>query len=390
MWKDHTSIKIHSAILGLILLLSIILFLLYKIWSFIDRKILHITEMKNRISEMENEIRNLEKYKTFHYQRTDSLKKILSSNLVAFPFLAGIISDYMTYDIELIAQNLKYNRKNLEKASTIREIRAEAKARIEESRIAYYQLEYLKQIFPELENFLNADYSEVSQTRIEDFLDHDPIRDYITNDEWMTLSNTERNQLALDRYIQSHSKSKWQIGRDYELYVGYKYFRQGFAVDYFGSYQKLEDLGRDLIVKRGDKTNIVQCKYWSKNKVIHEKHIAQLYGTTISYCIEQNLPIDSVHAVFITNITLSDTAKKMADILHVAYKENYEIQEFPRIKCNIGRDEFGLKTKIYHLPMDQQYDKVKIVKKEEFFAFTVAEAEAAGFRRAYKWHPSSF
>lgn len=42
--------------------------------------------------------------------------------------------------------------------------------------------------------------------------------------------------------------------------------------------------------------------------------------------------------------------------------------------------------KIYHLPFDQQYDKVKIEKnKGEFYCSTVQEAEKAGFRRAYRW-----
>lgn len=51
----------------------------------------------------------------------------------------------------------------------------------------------------------------------------------------------------------------------------------------------------------------------------------------------------------------------------------------------LGKDEFGLQTKIYHLPFDQQYDNVKINKPGECFAFTVKEAEGKGFRRAYKW-----
>ena len=83
----------------------------------------------------------------------------------------------------------------------------------------------------------------------------------------------ERNQLALDRYKASHKKSKWQIGRDYELYIGYRYSQSGYSVDYFGSYMGLEDLGRDLICKKGNKVLIVQCKYWSSKKEIHEKHI---------------------------------------------------------------------------------------------------------------------
>jgi hypothetical protein len=58
------------------------------------------------------------------------------------------------------------------------------------------------------------------------------------------------------------------------------------------------------------------------------------------------------------------------------------------IKCKNGRDkecDFG--TKIYHLPMDQQYDTAKInTKNGDFYAFTIIDAERKGFRRAYKWH----
>ena len=35
---------------------------------------------------------------------------------------------------------------------------------------------------------------------------------------------------------------------------------------------------------------------------------------------------------------------------------------------------------------DQQYDKVQIINEGERYATTVAEAEEAGFRRAYRWH----
>ena len=40
--------------------------------------------------------------------------------------------------------------------------------------------------------------------------------------------------------------------------------------------------------------------------------------------------------------------------------------------------------------MDQQYDTAIIEPhKGEFYAMTVAEAEKAGFRRAFRWHPQS-
>ena len=95
----------------------------------------------------------------------------------------------------------------------------------------------------------------------------------------------------------------------------------------------------------------------------------------------------TVTPVFVTNIELSPTARAVAKYLRVRVVENYPMQEYPRIKCNIGKDEYGNPVKIYHLPMDQQYDSVIISpSKKEFKAMTVAEAEAAGFRRAYKWH----
>ena len=110
----------------------------------------------------------------------------------------------------------------------------------------------------------------------------------------------------------------------------------------------------------------------------------QLYGSLIAYRIEHNC--DDITGVLITNISLSDTAKKFADLLNIAYIENKDIDEFPRIKCNIGHDENGNTTHIYHLPMDFQYDKTKIEKNGEKMVATVAEAEELGFRRAFKWH----
>ena len=87
--------------------------------------------------------------------------------------------------------------------------------------------------------------------------------------------------------------------------------------------------------------------------------------------------------VFVTNIELSSTAQKVAEYLGVFVVEHHTMSDFPRIKCNIGHSEEGA-VKIYHLPMDEQYDSAKIDKPGEFYAFTVKEAEKAGFRRAYK------
>lgn len=310
------------------------------------------------------------------------------SNVTAIPYMAGVIADCLTYDIENLAKQLNWGDsiERKKKVTSIREIRKEAKKKIEEAKNAEYQLAYLMELYPELEDILETDFSEIPQMNLTEISEErDRTRDYLSKEEWDSLSTVEKNQLALNRYVEGRKKSKWQIGRDYELYVGFRYEREGYNVDYCGSYLKMEDMGRDLIAKKGNNILIIQCKYWSQKKVIREKHIAQLFGTTVSYCIENHLELENVRGIFVTNIQLSAEAKKFAEYLKIGVQENLELSEFPRIKCNIGKDSGGRKVKIYHLPFDQQYDNTKIDSPGEFFAMTVQEAEDAGFRRALKW-----
>lgn len=315
-----------------------------------------------------------------------NLNALLSSNLTAMPWLAGMMADYLTYDLEVEAKKLEWghNVQREKKIASVRAIRADAQKRIEEAKIATYQLEYLRTLYPALDDILETDYKDLNFTS--EIPEYDPVREYLSREEWLSLSQIERDQLALDRYIQSHNKSKWQIGRDYELSVAYEYSKKGYVVDATGSYLKLEDMGRDIIAKKNDIILIIQCKYWSANKTIHEKHIMQLYGTCVLYRIEHHVFPESVKGLFITNTKLSEKAKSVAASLHITVVENHALTDFPRIKCNIGRGENGEATKIFHLPMDAQYDITQIKNPGEFYAFTVQEAVDAGFRRAFKWH----
>lgn len=314
----------------------------------------------------------------------------LRSNISALPYLAGVFADFETHGFEVYARSLEWgdNVERRKKIKSIREIRKEAQELISKYKTAQYQLDYAIKMFPALEDFLETDYRTLPSIQLSDVAsdNHDAVRDYLSKEEYAKLSTTEKNQLALDRYRESRRKSNWQIGRDYELYVGYKYESKGYSVDYYGSVNKLEDLGRDLVCKKGNLTLIVQCKYWSSKKQIHEKHINQLYGTMKCYCFENGIPQDSVRGVLVTNITLSETAKKFATYLGIEVAEKFALGEYPCIKCNINHSAQGGSTKIYHLPFDQQYDACQINKPGEFMAMTVVEAEAAGFRRAYRWH----
>ena len=305
------------------------------------------------------------------------------------PRLSQLAVDYLTmvYDSAADYLDTKQHPAHTE-AIRIRALKEETKQWIARCKETEYQLAYLKKLYPIIEEILDGDYTEArpdepleNRTKIA----QDPARKYLSDEEWRELSPTERNQRALENYVAGR-KTNWEIGRDYEMYIGHCYLDAGCQVDFYGSNNGLEDLGRDLIVKVGSKTHIVQCKYWAQSKEIHENHIAQLYGSIVAYSMETSCPLEDVIGILVTNTTLSEMAKKFCDLLNIQYQENVKMGDFPRIKCNIGVDEYGCRTRIYHLPMDQQYDKVKIKTSEECYAYTVQEAEAKGFRRAYRWY----
>ena len=138
-------------------------------------------------------------------------------------------------------------------------------------------------------------------------------------------------------------------------------------------------MGRDLILQGKENTVLIQCKRWADYKSVHENHVFQLAGSVFEYQYQH--PQQSVSGVLVTSTTLSEVAQRCAGYLGIQVFSGVPFQEYPRIKCNIGRDG----SKIYHLPVDQQYDTAIIDSDGEFYASTVAEAEAAGFRRAYRW-----
>ena len=93
-------------------------------------------------------------------------------------------------------------------------------------------------------------------------------------------------------------------------------------------------------------------------------------------------PAKTVSGTFTTTTTLSERARQFAAQLDIHVEEDVPLADYPRIKCNIGRDG----QRIYHLPFDQQYDTTIIEpEKGERWVATVAEAEALGFRRAWRW-----
>lgn len=251
-----------------------------------------------------------------------------------------------------------------------------------------YQLEYYENLFPWLVEFKSEDIDDLisqildKKKKGEEYIEEpdDPAKKWLTSAEYEKLPRVEKYQLALDRYWQK-KKTKWELGRDYERYIGYLYESKGYNVYYQGIIEGLADLGRDLVAIKNNNVEIVRCKYWSKEKQIHEKHIFQLYGTATAYKID-HIKAD-VSACFVTSTTLSERAKQFAKELRIKTIENFPHEPYPFVKCNVSKRDG---TKIYHLPFDQQYDRTIIEQeRNERYARTVKEAEELEFRRAFRW-----
>lgn len=311
------------------------------------------------------------------------LEKLLRNRFEGIEFLADAWADYELARAEIEADDLiKKKHPAYQSADVVR-------AKSKELSVTRRRLKYLQQVVKLYEwhvpwlTELREIEEEESYAKLaagDDDSGDDPVRQWMTNEEYQSLKPSERNQRALDRYWKSR-KTRWQVGRDYERYVGYLYERDGYAVVYEGIEKGLDDLGRDVIARNGKSITVVQCKRWAKERTIHEKHIFQLFGTVTAFRIDN--PAAEVVGRFVTTTKLSERAKAFARRLDITVDETFALDEsYPCIKCNVAQ---GTGERIYHLPFDQMYDATLVTKKGEFYARTVQEAEKAGFRRAFRW-----
>jgi hypothetical protein len=413
---------------GWLIFIGIIIVIAFFGWLFeIRSKAKKYDELKPRLDKLDNykhelEVKNAELVKRqtewekkVEFEKAEWEKKVefdrrtieilAKEKSSGFPWLANAFADFYYLQKLKEADYLEHKSHPAPvSAEKVRNITRERRIIEEKLRITQGIIHYYQNLFPFLEEFLGEIDEEVLKKVLSrnieepikevDEVGIDPVRIYLSSlseEEYQKLSSAERNQLALDRYWSRPYKSWWQIGKEYERYVGYIYEANGYNVFYQGILEGFDDLGRDLICKKEEQTIIIQCKRWSQHKTIHEKHINQLYGTVIKYIIDNKLtkqpslfPFDEkISAILYTTTKLSDRAKEFAKCLCIGVNEEFPLQKYPLIKCNVSRRNG---EKIYHLPFDQQYDRTLIEEeKNECYVETVKEAESLGFRRAWRW-----
>lgn len=311
--------------------------------------------------------------------------KIIDEKSQTYPWLAKLYSDFMYIYDDSVARNLKYKSHPAEKAAKqVSEIAKEKRILQKLAKMYEYQLNYYENIFPWLEDFKEVEPTEaweiIRQTDNDGTDEYDTVKNWLSPDDYKNLPSDIKWQLALDRYCKKR-KTNWEIGIDYERYVGHLYEVEGYKVQYAGALLGLEDMGRDVIANNKDEMVVIQCKRWSKEKTIREKHIFQLYGSVV--VLRTQYPAKKIIGRFVTTTKLSDLARKCAEYLEIEVIEAFAMKTYPMIKCN-KTIQSGM---IYHLPFDQQYDRVHINAKDgDVYISTVAEAEKNGFRHAYRWH----
>jgi hypothetical protein len=370
--------------------LIVCIFLINDLWAQVKRGNTYCREMQRRISEwkyeveatkreMQEERRSIDKSHRELDERQKMLDSIQGSMLEGRKWLAKMISK--AYDEKEDSEWYLRFKNAPKSADIVKAIKEKNKLLIEKNAFLESQLEAYKEYFPfldELEEDILEEKEDFRGMTKEDFGNIDPVRKLLSRNEWENLSSIDRNQLAMDRYLQKTNKI--QIGKMYERYIGWLFEKEGKLVEYTGLRDGLEDRGRDLLVSDpcSDKVTVVQAKCWSTKKTIHEKHIFQLFGSIYELAIAN--PDKKYFGLFVTTTELSPFAKIVAKKLGIVVAHRPLDKTFPMIKCNISKSG----ERIYHLPFDQQYDKTKISSHGEFMARTVKEAEEKGFRRAHR------
>ena len=366
------------------LIISFCLIVICRFFSnVLNKQFEKLCQAKKENIDKEKEKKELVK---LHSAREEAYKKTVESKQ-PFNIVSDMYSDWKSFVFQDAENYLRDKQRPAVKAAeTISELKKKTRVAVKEYKEMRYKYLFLLDAFPELKKYVDdeeallhlADYNDYDDFKS----DYDEVLDWVSPEEYKNMSEIKRNQLALDRYKKG-KKSDWQIGMEYEMYVGHLLRINNFTVEQCGIEKGMQDLGRDIIARRVEngilKIYIIQCKNWSKKKEVHENVVCQLYGTAMQYELANRdtfvQKTEVIPWLVITN-ELSDMAKKFAKKLGI-FVSVRPLQDFPMIKCNINNGD-----KIYHLPFDQQYYRTQIKLPGEFYASTVEEAVKAGFRRA--------
>ena len=171
-----------------------------------------VRALDSREKKLDSREKELEHAKT-------ELCDMLTTAQITTPFLAKQFSDFMYINDLLDADYLETkSRPAFTAAEKVREISAQKRLLQEQCKLQEYQLNLYESSFPWLAEFKEISTEDLQQLKSVDSApdsEYSSLRNWLSPQEYQSLSSVERLQLALNRYSK-RQKSNWQIGIEYE------------------------------------------------------------------------------------------------------------------------------------------------------------------------------
>ena len=176
-------------------------------------------------------------------QNANTIKKniieIINEKQQSYPWLAKNFSDYF-YTLDASRADYLSEKKHPAYAAAqhVSEIAKEKRELQKAYKLLEYQLNYYENVIPWLEEFKVIDPIEAyeisnEQNESEDN-EYQQLNKWLSPEEYKKLPNVEKYQIALDRYCK-RKKTSWEIGIEFERFIGYSYEQKGYDVDYNGA-----------------------------------------------------------------------------------------------------------------------------------------------------------
>lgn len=156
-------------------------------------------------------------------EKQQAIELIAKQKAVGFPWLANAYADFYHLEEMKIAGALETkSHPAYSAAKKVREVAQRRREAERAGRIYKYQIEFYENMFPWLEDLKSEEIEDelirIRSGNLADSTEEDPVKKWLTPEEYARLPVAEKNQIALDRYWKK-KKNKWEIGRDYERYV---------------------------------------------------------------------------------------------------------------------------------------------------------------------------
>jgi hypothetical protein len=167
-------------------------------------------------------------------EEKEAIKTLAEEKSKGFPWLANAYADFFELVNLKKAEELESkSHPALKSADRVRELAKERRIIEIKLRIAQGIINYYQDLFPFLEDFLDEEdealllqvlsrnidkpIQEIGELGSE--LEIDPVRFYLSKEEYLKLTTAERNQMALDRYWDRHKNKSENLGSGLYLAV---------------------------------------------------------------------------------------------------------------------------------------------------------------------------